>query len=136
VPRVVGVAVYCACKPTACGDFMSRVLAAAASDPDLCGVVMLSAPPYAFDDPASPDAGPRPYPELRYFTATDPAPYAMSNPPGASLPDQPGYWFITAQGLHCGIWFWEFPPPPGSVPIPALSSTAQTWRGAEALPSS
>lgn len=48
---------------------------------------------------------PHPYPELRYFTEIDSAPYAMSDPPGASLPDQPGYWFTTAQGLSCGIWF-------------------------------
>jgi hypothetical protein len=45
------------------------------------------------------------YPELRYFTKIDPAPFAQSDPPGASLPDQPGYWFVTAQGLSCGIWF-------------------------------
>lgn len=57
---------------------------------------------WSADDPPSPDAGPHPYPELRHFTATDPAPCAMSNPPGASLPVQPGYWFTTAQGLHCG----------------------------------
>jgi hypothetical protein len=45
------------------------------------------------------------YPQLRYFTKIDPAPYALSDPPGASLSDQPGYWFVTAQGLNCGIWF-------------------------------
>lgn len=45
------------------------------------------------------------YPQLRYFTEIDPSPYAMSDPPGVSLPDQAGYWFVTAQGVDCGIWF-------------------------------
>jgi len=59
----------------------------------------------AHADPAAGDARPSPYPDLRYFTEIDAAPYAQSDPPGASLPDQPGYWFTTAQGLSCGIWF-------------------------------
>jgi hypothetical protein len=63
----------------------------------------LVAPAHA--EPASGDSRPNPYPELRYFTEIDAAPYAQSDPPGASLPDQPGYWFTTAQGLNCGIWF-------------------------------
>jgi hypothetical protein len=63
----------------------------------------LVAPAHA--EPASGDSRPNPYPELRYFTDIDAAPYAQSDPPGASLPDQPGYWFTTAQGLNCGIWF-------------------------------
>ncbi|MCX2930683.1 hypothetical protein ORI20_10370 [Mycobacterium sp. CVI_P3] len=45
------------------------------------------------------------YPQLRYFTEIDPSPYAMSEPPGVSLPEQAGYWFVTAQGIDCGIWF-------------------------------
>lgn len=54
----------------------------------------------------SPTEEPTPnYPDLRYFTQIDSAPYAQSEPSGATLPDQPGYWFITAQGLSCGIWF-------------------------------
>ncbi|MCA2276890.1 hypothetical protein JF780_26600 [Mycobacterium intracellulare] len=61
------------------------------------------APAYA--EPNSSDSRPHPYPELQYSTKIDAAPYAQSDPPGASLPDQPGYWFVTAQGLHCGIWF-------------------------------
>jgi hypothetical protein len=63
-----------------------------------------SSPACADPGALSPTAAPN-YPELRYFTAIDPAPYAMSDPPGASLPDQPGYWFVTAQGISCGIWF-------------------------------
>lgn len=47
----------------------------------------------------------RPYPELRYFTEIDAAPYAQSAPAGVDLPERPGYWFVTASGLHCGIWF-------------------------------
>lgn len=60
--------------------------------------------PVAHAEPAAQDA-PSPYPELRYFTKIDDAPYSMSDPPDASLPDQPGVWFVTAQGLNCGIWF-------------------------------
>lgn len=46
-----------------------------------------------------------PYPDLRYFTQIDAAPYDLSATPGVALPDQPGYWFATAQGVNCGIWF-------------------------------
>jgi hypothetical protein len=46
-----------------------------------------------------------PYPQLRYFTEIDAAPYAQSDPAGVDLPQRPGYWFVTAQGLRCGIWF-------------------------------
>jgi hypothetical protein len=56
-------------------------------------------------DPAAGDAPPDPYPELRYFTEIDSAPYSLSDSPAADLPDQPGVWFVTAQGLNCGIWF-------------------------------
>ncbi|BBY62676.1 hypothetical protein MHEL_09190 [Mycolicibacterium helvum] len=63
-------------------------------------VSLISTPPLGRADTSSPN-----YPQLRYFTEIDSAPYAMSNPPGASLPDQPGYWFVTAQGIDCGIWF-------------------------------
>jgi hypothetical protein len=59
----------------------------------------------AHADPDAGDARLNPYPDLRYFTEIDAAPYDASDPPGASLPDQPGYWFTTAQGLSCGIWF-------------------------------
>ncbi len=63
----------------------------------------LVAPAYA--DPAAGDAPPSPYPELRYFTEIDSAPYSLGDSPAADLPDQPGVWFVTAQGLNCGIWF-------------------------------
>ena len=66
--------------------------------------VTLATAPRGHTEPAE-NQPPQPYPELRYFTEIDSAPYAMSDPPGASLPDQPGYWFTTAQGLSCGIWF-------------------------------
>lgn len=62
------------------------------------------APP-ARATPGSQDQAAAPYPQLRYFTRIDAAPYALDDPPGASLPDQAGYWFTTAQGLTCGIWF-------------------------------
>ena len=68
------------------------------------GVMALSTSPLGHSEPAA-SQDPHPYPDLRYFTEIDPAPYAMSDPPGATLPDQPGYWFTTAQGLNCGIWF-------------------------------
>jgi len=70
----------------------------------LTWVAMMSAPVGAAE-PAPDDAIPQPYPDLRYFTEIDAAPYNLSAAPGVSLPDQPGYWFTTAQGLNCGIWF-------------------------------
>jgi hypothetical protein len=45
-------------------------------------------------DPTDPP--PDPYPRLRYFTKIDSAPYFV---PGQ------GVWFVTAQGLNCGIWW-------------------------------
>jgi hypothetical protein len=36
-----------------------------------------------------------PYPQLRYFTEIDSSPYYV---------DGQGFWFVTAQGLNCGIW--------------------------------
>ncbi len=45
----------------------------------------------------SADASPDSYPELRYFTKIDAEPYRQ--------PDGQGVWFVTAQGLNCGIWF-------------------------------
>jgi len=54
----------------------------------------LVAPAHA--EPASGDARPNPYPELRYFTEIDAAPYALG---------ESGVWFVTAQGLNCGIWW-------------------------------
>lgn len=48
---------------------------------------------------------PSPYPELRYFTQIGAAPFETSDQPDATLPNQPGVWFVTAQGLNCGIWF-------------------------------
>jgi len=63
----------------------------------------LVAPAHA--DPAAGDAPPSAYPELRYFTEIDSAPYSLGDSPAADLPDQPGVWFVTAQGLNCGIWF-------------------------------
>jgi len=71
----------------------------------LAAIVVMTPPARTYADPPSADQAAHPYPELRYFTAIDAAPYAMSDPPGASLPSQPGYWFITAEGLSCGIWF-------------------------------
>jgi hypothetical protein len=59
----------------------------------------------AHAEPASGDSRPSPYPELRYFTEIDAAPYALGDSQAADLPDQPGVWFVTAQGLNCGIWF-------------------------------
>jgi hypothetical protein len=44
-------------------------------------------------EPAGP---PNPYPELRYFTEIDAEPFRS---PDGSL------WFVTAQGLNCGIWW-------------------------------
>lgn len=57
---------------------------------------------------AAPDAAGQPgpnYPDLRYYTQIDSAPYAQSDPAGVTLPNQAGYWFTTPQGLNCGIWF-------------------------------
>lgn len=65
----------------------------------------LTAFPIASAAPATDSASAQPYPELRYFTEIDAEPYNLSPAPGVSLPDQPGYWFTTAQGLNCGIWF-------------------------------
>jgi hypothetical protein len=59
----------------------------------------------AHAEPASGDPAATPYPELRYFTEIDAAPYAVGDTPAADFPDQPGVWFVTAQGLSCGIWF-------------------------------
>lgn len=59
----------------------------------------------AHGEPASGDARPNPYPELRYFTEIDAGPYTLPDLAGVALPDQPGVWFVTAQGLNCGIWF-------------------------------
>ncbi|SPX87977.1 Uncharacterised protein [Mycobacteroides abscessus] len=56
-------------------------------------------------DPVDTSAVTPDYPELRYFTKIDPTPYAVSDSAGVSLPDQPGYWFITTEGINCGIWF-------------------------------
>lgn len=77
----------------------------------IAAIVMLSAglgipPSLAHAEPVdnSPASAPD-YPQLRYFTKIDPAPYAMSDSVGVSLPDQPGYWFVTSQGVNCGIWF-------------------------------
>ena len=70
----------------------------------VAALTMLASPATVAAEPP-PDHTPHPYPDLRYFTEIDAAPYAMSDPPGASLPNQPGYWFTTAQGLNCGIWF-------------------------------
>lgn len=53
----------------------------------------------------SPDQPIPNYPDLRYYTQIDSASYAQSERSGATMPEQPGYWFITAQGLNCGIWF-------------------------------
>jgi hypothetical protein len=59
----------------------------------------------AHAEPASGEPAATPYPELRYFTEIDAAPYAVGDTPAADFPDQPGVWFVTAQGLTCGIWF-------------------------------
>lgn len=49
----------------------------------------------ALAQPASTESS-NPYPELRYFSKIDAEPFR--------LPGQ-GIWFVTAQGLHCGIWW-------------------------------
>jgi hypothetical protein len=49
----------------------------------------------AHADPAAAEAN-NPYPELRYFTEIDSGPYFVENS---------GVWFVTAQGLNCGIWW-------------------------------
>jgi hypothetical protein len=110
--------------------------------------VMTGLVPPAYAEPASGDSRPNPYPELRYFTEIDSAPYSLGDS---------GVWFVTAQGLNCGIWFrggfgctgdipgapagvhqigwiagdarvhydWtmaiRFPPSRGSLPIPPLN---------------
>jgi hypothetical protein len=61
----------------------------------LASVLALPVAP-ARAEPAATDPQPNPYPELRYFTEIDAGPYA--------LPNQ-GFWFVTATGLNCGIWF-------------------------------
>jgi hypothetical protein len=58
--------------------------------------VMTGLVPQAYAEPASGDSRPDPYPELRYFTEIDSAPYFLDNS---------GVWFVTAQGLNCGIWW-------------------------------
>jgi hypothetical protein len=50
----------------------------------------------AHADPPAGEAPSAPYPELRYFTEIDSAPYFLDNS---------GVWFVTAQGLNCGIWW-------------------------------
>lgn len=82
------------------------VAVARATTATLVAIAVNSSVPVAHSEPSANTPGVTPnYPELRYFTKLDPTPFAMSNPPGASLPDQPGYWFLTAQGISCGIWF-------------------------------
>lgn len=66
---------------------------------------MTSSPALSLADNGQEDGRPQPYPNLRYFSQIDAAPYMLSESPGVTLPDQPGYWFVTAQGLDCGIWF-------------------------------
>jgi hypothetical protein len=62
----------------------------------VAGTVMtgISAPAHA--DPLAGEAPSNPYPELRYLTEIDSAPYFLENS---------GVWFVTAQGLNCGIWW-------------------------------
>jgi hypothetical protein len=70
-----------------------RAIAIASVGLGLLGVAW--APAYA--EPAAAESNPDPYPELRYFTRIDAGPYI--DPAGQ------GTWFVTAQGLRCGIWF-------------------------------
>jgi hypothetical protein len=51
----------------------------------------------AYADPTPGGSRPDLYPELRYFTRIDAGPYLS--------PTGEGAWFVTAQGLRCGIWF-------------------------------
>ncbi|MGE2713038.1 hypothetical protein ACQI4L_03160 [Mycolicibacterium litorale] len=83
----------------------SRVATIVAACAMVVALIGIGAPSAVAEPGANAPAAAPGYPELRYFTAIDPTPYAMQFPPGASLPDQPGYWFVTAQGAHCGIWF-------------------------------
>ena len=58
--------------------------------------VMTGLVPPTHAEPASGDAQSNPYPDLQYFTEIDSAPYVLGNS---------GVWFVTAQGLNCGIWW-------------------------------
>jgi hypothetical protein len=87
---------------------MWRMLDAFAAGLAIVGVVASSiigpvAPGHA--EPALDGSPSNPYPELRYFTENDAAPYAVGDTPAADFPNQPGVWFVTAQNLRCGIWF-------------------------------
>jgi hypothetical protein len=60
----------------------------------ICIIAAIGAPP-AQAEPADGAQSPAPYPELRYFSEIDSSPYYI---------DGQGFWFVTAQGLNCGIW--------------------------------
>jgi hypothetical protein len=72
-------------------DVICRLAIVGVVAPVMTGLV---APAQA--DPAAGDVRPEPYPELRYFTEIDSAPYSLGDS---------GVWFVTAQGLNCGIWW-------------------------------
>jgi hypothetical protein len=81
-----------------------RVVASVA----LVAIAMTGLAAPASADPAAGDAPPSPYPELRYFTEIDSAPYNLGPLPSPDRPFgkfDPGVWFVTAQGLSCGIWY-------------------------------
>ncbi|TPG32861.1 hypothetical protein [Mycolicibacterium hodleri] len=59
-------------------------------------------------EPAAGDPAPNPYPDLRYFAEIDSAPYNLGPLPSPDRPFgkfDPGVWFVTTQGLSCGIWY-------------------------------
>lgn len=58
-------------------------------------IVAAGGGPLAYAAPADGAQPPAPYPDLRYFTQIDSSPY--------EVPGQ-GFWFVTAQGINCGIW--------------------------------
>lgn len=64
---------------------------------NIAAVFLVGSGVLAHAEPDGGDARPDPYPELRYFTQIDAEPYRLT--------DGQGVWFVTAQGLNCGIWF-------------------------------
>lgn len=58
------------------------------------GVLALSTAATAQADPEPPDAGPNPFPDIRYYDQVDAGSFAL---PG-------GVWFVSPTGQNCGIW--------------------------------
>jgi hypothetical protein len=84
-------------NPSSVGSLLARVRRAVAGALAIVSVAACAGNgAFAWADPATGNGEPNPYPELRYFTKIDADPYVV---PGQ------GVWFVTAQGLNCGIWF-------------------------------